>query len=263
MIFAMLKKGLNIMHYYPHNIADFNNATRHLTRVQRSVYRDAIDLYYDKELPLVSDMNKLEMRLMCHSDDEKNALKYILSEFFTETNDGYINERCDIEIAKYRANIGAKARAGIASAASRKNKSTDVKENSTHAQQNSTRVHNQELRTNNQELINKPILPTVIPNVIPIVHKDSKDLSPLKMLMAMGVSENISRDWITVRKEKKQAITQTALNRIKAHSEGNGYTIEEALKICCENGWAGFNVAWLDKEKQKQKTVNDFRNEYL
>ena len=96
------------MHFYPHNISDFNNATRHLTRVQRSVYRDAIDLYYDKELPLSSDLNKLELRLMCHTNEEKESLKYILSEFFIDTKDGYFNERCELEIAKYRANIGAK-----------------------------------------------------------------------------------------------------------------------------------------------------------
>ena len=42
------------MHYYSHNIGDFNNSTRHLTRVERSLYRDLIELYYDSEQPLQS-----------------------------------------------------------------------------------------------------------------------------------------------------------------------------------------------------------------
>ena len=59
------------MHYYSHNIADFNNATRHLTRVERSVYRDAIELYYDREQVLNgADYEALERRLLCRSDEE-------------------------------------------------------------------------------------------------------------------------------------------------------------------------------------------------
>jgi len=50
-------------------------------------------------------------------------------------------------------------------------------------------------------------------------QETNKNITPLKMLMAMGISENLARDWIKVRKEKKQAITQTALDRIKAHAE--------------------------------------------
>jgi len=49
------------MNYYPHHIGDFNSATRHLTRIERSVYRDLIELYYDTEAPLSRDVDKL-----CH-----------------------------------------------------------------------------------------------------------------------------------------------------------------------------------------------------
>ena len=72
----------------------------------------------------------------------------------------------------------------------------------------------------------------------------------------MGVSESLSKDWIKVRKEKKQAITQTALDRIKSHSEKNGYTFADAVKISCENGWAGFNVAWIDTDVKAKKEMD-------
>lgn len=77
-------------------------------------------------------------------------------------------------------------------------------------------------------------------------EENIKNITPLALLTAMGVSENLSKDWIKVRKEKKQAITQTALDRIKSHAEKHGYTFEQAVKISCENGWAGFNVTWID-----------------
>lgn len=92
------------MHYYPHHIADFNNATRHLGRLERSVYRDCIEMYYDTESPLDgTDLERLQRRLLCHSDAEKVALDFILSEFFEEEGGIYMNGRCDREIAIYKA----------------------------------------------------------------------------------------------------------------------------------------------------------------
>ena len=115
------------MNYYPHHIGDFNNATRHLTRVERMLYRDAIELYYDTESELPLDFNKLARKLLAITDDEKTALKVVLDDFFLITDTGYFHERCNIEITKYHSNTSNKAKAGIASALARQQKSTDVK----------------------------------------------------------------------------------------------------------------------------------------
>jgi uncharacterized protein YdaU (DUF1376 family) len=93
------------MNLYLHHIGDFNNATRHLTRVERSVYSDSIDLYYDTEHALPSDdFDALARKLMCRDEQEKQALRTVLAEFFVQTELGYSHARCDAEIAKYRAN---------------------------------------------------------------------------------------------------------------------------------------------------------------
>ena len=42
------------MNYYQHHIGDFNNATRHLSLVERAIYRDLLDMYYDTEQPPTS-----------------------------------------------------------------------------------------------------------------------------------------------------------------------------------------------------------------
>ena len=110
------------MHYYQHNIKDFNNATRHLTRVERCSYRDAIELYYDTEKPLISDLNQLARKLLCLTNDEKDALKYVLDEFFYLVDGFYHHTRCDFEIDKFHNTASAKARAGKASADSRRKK---------------------------------------------------------------------------------------------------------------------------------------------
>ena len=152
------------MHSYQHNIKTFNSATRHLTRVERSLYRDLIELYYDMEQPLQStDFSRLCRQVLAHSDEEKEALKYVLGEFFTLTGDVYTHNYCDEQIEKYKTGISAKAKAGVASAEAKKQKAaqriderTNKKEHmnnvlSTERNTCSTVVTNQEPITNNHK----------------------------------------------------------------------------------------------------------------
>jgi uncharacterized protein YdaU (DUF1376 family) len=115
------------MNHYPHHIGDFNNATRHLTRVERSLYRDLLDLYYDTEEPLpAGDIHRLARRICCDAEDIP-ALESVLGEFFCLQGDTYTHQRCDKEIARYRGQIDAASRAGKASAQRRANaRSTPV-----------------------------------------------------------------------------------------------------------------------------------------
>ncbi|PPC85256.1 MAG: hypothetical protein CTY37_08565, partial [Methylotenera sp.] len=163
------------------------------------------------------------------TEEEKTALKTVLNEFFTETDHGYLNDRCYQEIEKYRANTSAKARAGIASAAARKKKSTEINMRSTSVEQDDTLcLTNQEPLTNN--------------------HKPIKDITPQAMLEAMGVPKNLAKDWLAVRKAKKAAATQTAFDAIKKHAEENNYTFVQAVQIATENNWSGFKVNWLTNQ---------------
>lgn len=93
------------MNHYPHHIGDFNTATRHLSRIERSVYRDMLDMYYDTESPLDgSDMAKLARRLCCTDELEIAAFQYVLSEYFEQQDDGHwVHHRCEKELAAYRA----------------------------------------------------------------------------------------------------------------------------------------------------------------
>ena len=116
------------VNHYPHHIGDFNNATRHLTRVERSLYRDMIELYYDTEQPLNSDTNKVARRILASTEEERAAMALVLEEFFVLQDDGWHNARCDAEIAKYKGQIEQASRAGRASAAKRSNKDKAAQE---------------------------------------------------------------------------------------------------------------------------------------
>jgi len=145
------------MHFYQKNIGDFNNATRHLTRVERSLFSDAIELYYDTEKPLTSDFDKLCRLLLANSTEEQSALRDVLNEFFTLVDNAYFNKRCNEEILKYHIYMDSKSKAGKASAEQR------AKQKSTGVQHVSNRSSAREQLTNTQYPI--PNTQYQIPNI--------------------------------------------------------------------------------------------------
>lgn len=108
------------MNYYPHHIADFNNATRHLTLVERALYRELIDRYYETENAIpADDFDGLARKVLARSDEEKAALRSVLAEFFTLVDGVYSHKRCDAEILIYKEKIDNAHKAGKASALAR------------------------------------------------------------------------------------------------------------------------------------------------
>jgi uncharacterized protein YdaU (DUF1376 family) len=232
------------MHFYPHNIADFNNATRHLTRVERSVYREAIDLYYDTEEPLQScNFDKLCRVLLCVTDEEKQALRSVLDEFFELTDAGHFHSRCNAEIEKYRSNSSAKARAGKASAEARKNRSIAPVE---HVLNSVEQTNNKELINNNQELV---ITPLPASQDKP-AKKPDLDYSQWPSMP----SEQTMQDWLAMRKRLKATVSQTVINRFAVElkkAKAYGYTVDQCLSECVTRGWRGFEVQWLLNSSQQ------------
>lgn len=107
------------MNYYKHHIGDFDKATRHLSRIERSIYRDLIELYYDTEKQLTLDRAALCRKIIANSNEEAAAVEQTLNEFFTETPTGWYHVRCEAEIEQYHNSTSQKAQAGKASALKR------------------------------------------------------------------------------------------------------------------------------------------------
>lgn len=146
------------MNYYKHHIGDFDRATRHLTRVERSIYRDLLDVYYDTEKALTLDMQALCRRVIARTDEEATAVEQVLNEFFTKTPSGWYHDRCEEEIDAFKSSNSQKSAAGKASAAKREAKrqqalngiSTDVEQTL-----NGTPTNHKPLTINHKPVTNK------------------------------------------------------------------------------------------------------------
>ena len=56
-------------------------------------------------------------------------------------------------------------------------------------------------------------------------------------------------DWMKTRKDKKASNTQTALNKFLSECAKNNFDVKEAVRICAERSWSGFEVGWLKNDK--------------
>ena len=76
--------------------------------------------------------------------------------------------------------------------------------------------------------------------------KSAGKASELDLLLANGVNQATAQDYLQTRKSKLAGtLTQTALNGIIREAKKAGLSLEQALTVCCERSWIGFNAQWL------------------
>ena len=97
------------MYYYQHHIGDYLKHTAHLTPLEDIAYRRLLDVYYDTESPIPTDIPLVSRRLRI----DPATVKLVLDEFFQSTEQGYRNKRADIEIAAYHAFLEKQKANGI------------------------------------------------------------------------------------------------------------------------------------------------------
>ena len=211
------------MHYFQFNIGDYASHTQRLSLLEDLAYRRLLDEYYLHERPLNSGLTSVARQIGMR--DHEDAVQFVLESFFQLTEDGWINKRADQEIAHYKGKIEQASKAGRASAERRLNgRSTNVQP------------------TNNQQ---------------PITNKHK----PIKNTVATpeGVTDSVWQDWLSLRKAKKAAVTQTAIDGIAREASKAGVSLQTALETCCARGWTGFKADWLkDKGEQKSFAEKDY-----
>ena len=215
------------MNYYNFHIGDYISHTIHLSLEEDLAYRRLLDMYYDTELPIPNNIPLVSRKLRISAE----VVKTVLDEFFELTEEGYKNFRADNEISEYQRFI-EKQKANGSKGGRPKKSQRKPTANPTQSQ----KKPNQEPITNNH----KPIKNTVAPPI--------------------GVTDGVWEDWIKLRKEKRAAVTQTAINGIEREAKKAGVSLQAALETCCERGWTGFKADWLaskslSKTGQTNQTV--------
>lgn len=200
------------MHYFQFEIKEWLSNTAHLTHAEESAYLRLICFYYDSEKPIPHDDLAIVFR-KCRINEDLG--KSLMLEFFRcdGTLGAWVHDRCDKEIARYKAKHEQAIRAGKASAEARFNaRSTEV-----------------------QPIIN---------HKSSIINQNTKPKAT-KVATPEGVSESVWNDFVALRKDKKARITETAIKGLQREAAKANMTLEQVMQTCCERGWAGFKADWM------------------
>ena len=228
------------MHWYKFNIGDYARSTRHLNQSEDLAYRRLIDLYYDKEKPLISDVSKLA-RLIDMRENHTD-IQAVLDDFFVLEDDGYHQSRMDNELVDYHGKADqarANGKLGGRPKKPRTNQeetqrvnSANQEETGSKAKQETTTI-NQQPGTNNQEQENNNDKPK---------RKPKKRFSPPSL-------EEVKIHVI----EKGYKFDPDAF---LAHYESNGWMVGKNKMKC----WKSACVGWSSREKKNGKS-SGFNNQ--
>ena len=213
------------MHYYKRNLGDYAKKAGRLTMLQHGAYTLLIDACYDRE-----DFPTLEQAIewtWASSEAEIEAVKFVLSRFFTPNGEGkYIQNRILEEIFVYHKNAEINRRIAVERETKRKQKRTNRDTDNTEREQTVNEAP---------------------PNHKPITNNHKKLLA-----QPDGVLDSVWTDFVQHRKAIKAPLTETALKGIEREAQKAGITLNNALQEICVRGWRGFKAEWVTDKQPTQ-----------
>lgn len=237
------------MNYYPFHIGDYASATRHLTWDEDMAYRRLIDAYYTRETPIPTDMRQVYRLVLATTEEQRLAVDTILNEFFTYSDDGWINSRCDAEIEAFRIKSAKASQSAQARWRNANGKPTDSERNANASVTTCERIET-EYEGNAPKTNTKTNISTT-----DVVDKRKSATAARPDY----VSQSVWDDFLAIRKAKKSPLSPTALHGIEREAAKAGLSLEAALSMCCSRGWQSFKADWVKedgKAGQKQTTRN-------
>ena len=220
------------MHYYPHHIGDYRSGTMHLSNEEDLAYRRLLEMYYDTEQPIPLETQWVARRLRVGTE----ALESVLRDFFTRTEEGFRNAKCDLVIREYHEMAEKNRRNGSKGGRPKANK--QAAENPVGSESvasgNPVETHskaNQEPITNNQK-----------PN-------KKKKAAAAAVSAPQGMDAKVWEDWLAIRRAKSLPLTETAWEQMVAEAGKAGLPMETVIRECCLRGWGAFKASWWEREK--------------
>lgn len=75
--------------------------------------------------------------------------------------------------------------------------------------------------------------------------KPTKHEADLALLAEHGIDGQIAEDFLTIRKAKRQPLTETAMRLIASEAQKVGMTAFQAVVFSIGNGWGSFRAEWV------------------
>jgi len=231
------------VNYFPFHVGDYVSATRHLSWTEDAAYRRLLDTYYTSEKPLPVELRAVCRLVLATTDEQREAVRVVLEEFFDLTEAGWINRRADTEIlAMQEKQERQRERAN-------KRWHSQVHE---HGNAPAMPRHKANYATASRSDAGAlPPTPTPTPTPTPINKEpipDGMGSAPRKRSATAArpddVAEPVWQDFQRLRAQKRAPLTDTALAGLRREAVKAGVGLEAALAYCCEQGWQGFNASW-------------------
>lgn len=201
-------------------VADYLADTAHLTAAQHGGYLLLIFNYWQRGQS-ISNANGRLANVARMSNEEWEENKPAIAEFFRIEGDEWHHDRIDADLSAVALKSTKAKAAGVASANSKAAKVEHT---------------NNGRSTDVDQVFNHTDTDT---------DTDKRKRASSGANLFPGVSANVIADFKALRKSKKAAITETAVSGIQREADKAGMTLEAALKMCCERGWAGFKAEWV------------------
>ena len=216
--------------WMPLYVADYLSATSRLTTEQHGAYLLLLMDYWKNGAPPNNDAVLAQITKL--SPNAWRNARTMLEVFFQVSDEHWVQTRVESEMQKANHNKQTNSKRGKAGATARWGKK------------------------------DAPSIAEALPKQY---SADSTSPSPsssknTKKTVAppFGVTEMVWQDWLKLRKEKKAAVTQTALDGIEREAKKAGVSLQTALETCCARGWTGFKATWMEeKMTPAQKAQNN------
>jgi uncharacterized protein YdaU (DUF1376 family) len=211
----------NSVNYYTYHIGDYRTATAHLSLDEDATYKRLLDYQYDKECPIPDDPAVMARRLR----SSEKLVSAMLSEFFTLTDQGWVNQRVWNEVGKHQEFIDKQ-------------------------KHNGRKGGRQKTQT---EPTANPTQTLPIPNTQYPIDKKAINFENLPEPLNTDSFKEAWKRFVKYRTERKKPIYQTSMESKWKQMESWGVdSAIQAIENTISNGWQGVFPPHGEKAKKKQ-----------
>ena len=245
------------MFYYKKNIGDYYKKTGRLSMLEHGAYTLLIDSCYDRErFPTLDDALDWTWS---RSEVEIEAVKFVLSKFFTLDGEIYVQQRIKDELDAYHAMSERNSEIAKDREEKRKERKRNEHGACTSGEPNVNEPPpNQEPRTKNQEP--RTIIKDIGEQDKPVRFMFNKEL------VNLGCDKDLVTEYMAHRKAKKASNSKIAFDGLIREQQKSGLDLNAVMRICIERGWRGFEADWLKSQntyQQKQDNRPPDIGEYM